>query len=127
MCRLQTKVFAAGPRGIVKFRGWFPEGNLVRAPDINDVRKIWSSTTHNRHTDPGPAKLINFVGGYQAGIHCPAGTKRPPRHFVPPLHRRGTDSSAHARKFIYLDPGVKPQDDTYEKVRDTNLNNIHKK
>ena len=26
---------------------------------------------------PGPAKLINFVGGYQAGVHCPAGTSLP--------------------------------------------------
>ena len=34
---------------------------------------------------------------------------------------------AFARDTIYLDPGVEPQDDAYEKVRNTNLNNIHKR
>ena len=31
---------------------------------------------------------------------------------------------AFARDITDLDPGVKPQDDTYEKVRDTDLNNV---
>ena len=33
---------------------------------------------------------------------------------------------AFARDITDLDPGVKPQDDTQEKVRNTDLNNVRK-
>ncbi len=34
---------------------------------------------------------------------------------------------AFARNTIYLDPGVKHRDDTYEKIRNQDLNYVHKK
>ena len=33
----------------------------------------------SRHPGPAPAELLNSVGGYQAGVHCPAGTAPLPR------------------------------------------------
>ena len=63
------------------------------------------------HPAPGPAELLNSVGGSRRGTWT--ATEK--------------NMCANGALFIYLDSGVKPQNDTYENIRDTNLNNIRKR
>ena len=97
---LQTKQSIGNRHPALRPPLW-PEGNLVRVPDINDVRKIRSPTTPHRHPDEGRGPL-------------PRRDKRPPRHFVPPLHRRGTKKTSALRASLFTwilgTPPTKSQD-----------------